>query len=169
MALLLQALKLTGEGHLAQAAQLRAQALDAAPTSAGTLNGARFEWLADADSRIGPCFELVVDGKYCWVPVANVRALHFEAPTDLRDVIWAQAAVTWSNGGQVPALMPARYPGSEASPETLHQLSRRTDWEENPGETFIGLGQRMLVTDAGEYPLLDARDIEFDPPAADKN
>lgn len=165
MALLLQALKLSGEGHYAEAAELRAQALDGAPASTGRLNGAAFEWLADADSRIGPCFELVVDGKYCWVPVANIRAIHFEAPTDLRDVVWAQGTVTWSNGGQVPVLMPVRYPGSEASTEPQHQLARRTDWEEKAGETFIGTGQRMLATDAGDHALLDVRDIEFDPPA----
>lgn len=163
MAALLQALKLGGEGHFVEAAQLRAQALDSAATSAGTLNGVRFNWLADADSRIGPCFELVVDGKYCWVPVANIRALHFEAPTDLRDVVWAQVAVTWTNGGQVPALMPVRYPGSEASEEPSHQLARLTDWEQDAGDTFVGIGQRMLATDAGEYSLLDVRDIEFDP------
>jgi type VI secretion system protein ImpE len=162
MATLLQALKLSSAGHFIEAAQLRAQALEAAPTTAGTLNGVRFDWLADADSRIGPCFELVVDGKYCWVPVANVRSLHFEAPTDLRDVIWAQVAVTWNNGGQVPALMPVRYPGSEGNSE--HQLARRTDWQQKPGDTFLGLGQRTLATDAGEYSLLDVRDIEFDRP-----
>ena len=27
------------------------------------------------------------------------------------------------------------------------------------GDVFHGLGQRMLATDTGEYPLLDVRDI----------
>jgi len=164
MALLLEALKLAGRGHYTQAAELRSQALDGAPATGGTLNGARFEWLADADSRIGPCLELVVDGKYCWTANSNVRAVHLESPTDLRDVVWAQGIVTWANGGQVPVLIPARYPGSEVSDQAEHQLSRRTDWDEKPGGTFIGFGQRMLASDGGEHPLLEVRDINFDPP-----
>jgi type VI secretion system protein ImpE len=68
--------------------------------------------------------------------------------------------VTWSNGGQVPALIPVRYPGSEGSSATdEHRLSRRTDWIAQPNDTYVGMGQRMLVTDAGEYPLLEVREL----------
>jgi type VI secretion system protein ImpE len=161
LALLLEALKVTAQGHFEEAAALRARALEEAPAVPGTLNGEPFEWLSDGDSRLGPCLELIVDGKYCWTPVSNVRSLHFEAPADLRDTVWSQCALTWSNGGQVPALIPTRYCGSERG-EPAHQLSRRTDWDEKPGGTFLGLGQRMLVTDQKEYSLLEVRDVTFE-------
>jgi type VI secretion system protein ImpE len=160
MALLFESLKALSGGDFATAASLRQQAMDAAPARGGTINGEPFEWIADADPRLGPCLEMIVDGKYYWTPIINVRALRLEAPTDLRDLIWAQAAVTWSNGGQVPALIPVRYPGSEGSSATdEHRLSRRTDWIAQPNDTYVGMGQRMLVTDAGEYPLLEVREL----------
>jgi type VI secretion system protein ImpE len=165
LASFLHALQLVAQGHYAQAAELRGQALEEAPTSSGTLNGERFEWLADADSRLGPCLEVIIDGKYMWTPVNRVRRLTMEAPTDLRDLVWAQAIITWSNAGQTPALIPTRYWGTDAQGDAQLKLARRTDWVSQPGETYLGLGQRMLATDAGEYPLLEVRQIVIDAPA----
>lgn len=162
---LLQALQLIAKGHYVQAAELREQALGAAPTSTGTLNGERFEWLADADSRLGPCLEVVVDGKYMWTPIDRVRRLTMDPPTDLRDLVWTQAIITWSNAGQTPALIPTRYWGTEVQGDDQQRLARRTDWVSHPGETYLGLGQRMLATDRGEYPLLEVREIIIDVPA----
>jgi type VI secretion system protein ImpE len=165
LASFLQALQLVAQGHYAQAAELREQALQQAPTSSGTLNGERFEWLADADSRLGPCLEIILDGKYMWTPISRVRRIAMEPPTDLRDLIWAQAIITWSNAGQTPALIPTRYWGTEAQGDDQQRLARKTDWLSHPGETYHGLGQRMLATDAGEYPLLEVREIVIDAPA----
>ena len=163
VALLLESLKHIDAGRFEAAANLRAQALEAAPARAGSINGERFEWIADADSRLGPCLELVVEGKYGWTPFANLRSVRFEAPTDLRDLIWAQATITWANGGQVPALLPVRYPELQAANDA-QRLARRTDWIQHPHDTFLGMGQRMLTTDAGEYSFLEVRELLIDPP-----
>ncbi|HEY5809697.1 MAG TPA: type VI secretion system accessory protein TagJ [Povalibacter sp.] len=157
---LLEALRLGAEGHYERAAELRTQALELAPTTSGTINGEKFEWIADADSRLGPCLELIVDGKYLWVPFDRIKSLRMDAPTDLQDAVWMQTIVTWTNQGQVPALIPTRYAGSETGDDTL-RLSRRTDWVAHPADTYFGLGQRMLTTDAGEYPLLEVREVTF--------
>jgi type VI secretion system protein ImpE len=162
LALLLEALRLSAQGHFEKAADLRGQALRDAPTRSGTLNGERFEWLADADSRIGPCLEIIIDGKYLWSPFDRIKSLRMEPPADLQDVVWAQVIVTWANEGQSPALIPARYAGTESSAEDALKLSRRTEWVSQPAETWFGLGQRMLATESGEYPLLETREIVFD-------
>src|ERR1700722_13668321 len=47
MAEMVQALGLQAQGHASEAAALRSRALESAPTSAGTLDGQAFEWLAD--------------------------------------------------------------------------------------------------------------------------
>ncbi len=159
---LLQGLQLLAGGHYEKAAELREQSLQQAPTSAGTINGERFEWLADADSRLGPCLEMIVDGKYLWTPFQRISRISIQPPTDLRDLVWTQAIVTWSNAGQTPALIPTRYFGSDAQADDQLKLSRKTDWAAHPGETYLGLGQRMLATDAGEYPLLEVREIVID-------
>lgn len=158
-ALLLESLKLSCTDRYEQANELREQALGDAPATSGTINGEAFEWIADADARFGPCLELIVDGKYVWAPFEKIRSLKMEAPSDLRDVIWMQAIVTWSNGGQTPALIPTRYPGSESADKDALKLSRLTEWREPAAGTYIGVGQRMLATDTGEYPLLEVREI----------
>jgi type VI secretion system protein ImpE len=162
LALLLQALKLTADGRHEQAASLREQAFDQATAVSGSIDGTPFEWIADADPRLGPCLEIVVNGGYSWVPFSRLRELKFEAPTDLRDKIWVPVEVTWANGGKAIGFVPGRYPGTERCGDHELMLGRRTDWVEIAEGFQTGLGQRMLATDAGDYPLLDVRLISFD-------
>ena len=159
--LLVDALQKTSAGHIAAAEELRAQAFDDAPAKAGIADGKRFEWLADADTRIGPVCEAIVDGKYYWVPFEQIVALHVDAPTDLRDVVWATAQLELGNGARQIALIPARYPGSHAADDDAVKLARLTTWQQRGPETFVGLGQRMWATDEGEFSLFDTREIRF--------
>ena len=161
-ALLLQSLQWLREGRLDQALALRDQAFEQAEPVRGSIDGAPFEWIADADPRFGPCLELILKGGYAWVPFSRIKTLSFEAPTDLRDKIWAPVQITWSNGGEAVGFVPCRYVGSEQSQDSELVLARRTDWTDLGEECFVGSGQRMLATDAGEYPLLDVRELVFE-------
>ena len=44
--------------------------------------------------------------------------------------------------------------------DTQLALARRTEWQEQD-EWFLGRGQRMLATDADEYPLMDVRRVNI--------
>jgi type VI secretion system protein ImpE len=127
--------------------------------------GAPFAWIADADSRLGPVLEAMVNGRYYWIPFQRLARIAFEPPTDLRDGVWLPAQLAFANGGEVVAMVPTRYPGSEASADGAILMGRRTEWRDAGGERFTGLGQRVLVTDQGEHGLLDVRLVELDPPA----
>lgn len=162
LALLLQALKLQADNQHAQARPLRDQAFEQAEAAGGDIDGTRFEWIADADPRFGPCLEMIVNGGYAWVPFTRLKKLVFEPPTDLRDKVWAPVQITWSNGGEAVGFVPCRYPGTEQVHDNELMLARRTDWVDVGGDCSVGQGQRMLATDAGEYPLLDIRRIVFD-------
>jgi type VI secretion system protein ImpE len=162
LALLLQSLKLMGEEHHQQALSLREQAFEQADAVSGTIDGTPFEWIADADPRFGPCLEVIVNGGYSWVPFSRIKELKFEAPTDLRDKVWTPVQITWSNGGEAIGFVPCRYPGSESAQDSELVLARKTDWVDLGNDCYVGYGQRMLATDAGEYPLLDVRIISFD-------
>lgn len=159
VALLLEALKLTAQGKHKEAGTLRARAFEEAPTTAGKSEGNPFEWIADSDPRLGPMLEAVINGKYYWVPFQRLREIRVEKPTDLRDLVWAPAYLTLANGGDTVALIPTRYPGSEASDDNAIRLARKTDWVEADPDTFLGLGQRLLTTDQGELPLLEVRSL----------
>jgi type VI secretion system protein ImpE len=161
MGWLIQANTLMGQGDFDSSAKLRRQAFEAAPASAGTINGEAFDWVADADSRLGPMIEAIMDGKYYWVPLCHIKKIETEKPTDLRDLVWLPAQLTWTNEGMACVHIPTRYPGTEDSPDDALRLARRTDWQEKPGEAFLGLGQRVLATNANDYPLLDCRCLEL--------
>ena len=151
--------------EFAAAGELRDQAFDAAPATAGTLDGKPFEWIADADSRLGPILEVILEGRYCWVPFCRIKRIHVERPADLRDLVWAPAQFVWTNGGEASGHIPGRYPGTEKSTDGPLRLGRRTDWSEFDGGICLGLGQRVLVTEAGDHPLLECGTIDLTPAA----
>lgn len=156
---MIQANQLSATAQHAAAQALRTQALEAAPATAGMIDGQPFEWIADADGRLGPMLELILNGRYYWVPFNCIRAIHTEAPADLRDVVWLPAQLQWTNGGEAFALIPARYPGSEVSNDDAIRLGRKTEWVAPEQGVEFGLGQRLLATDAADYPLLATRAI----------
>ena len=162
VALILQALALDADGNHAQASELRSQGFENAPTTSGELDGQRFEWIADADSRLGPILEAVVNGNYYWIPFSRIKEIRTEPPEDLRDLVWTPAYFTWANGGETVGLIPTRYPGSEASDDPQIRMARKTDWAAAGEDSFVGYGQRLLATDVDEYPLLNVRHITLD-------
>ena len=161
LALLVEALKLNSQQQDAEAQTLRDQAFELAPTTSGTINGEAFEWLADADVRLGPLIEAIVNGRYYWVPFAQIQHIKIEQPADLRDAVWMPAHFTWANGGEAFGLIPTRYPDSEKSEDNAIRLARKTEWQALHEDTFIGLGQRLFSTDSNEYALMDVREIRL--------
>jgi type VI secretion system protein ImpE len=156
---LLQALSALAQGNSQQSAQLRAQALEAAQATAGSVNGTEFDWIADGDSRLGPVLEVFLNGAYYWAPFARIRRIVIEPPTDARDLVWVPAQFTWSNEGEALGFIPARYPGSEHSEDDRVRMARRTQWQDIGEGAFAGLGQRVLATSGPELGLLEVREL----------
>ncbi|MEP5729435.1 MAG: type VI secretion system accessory protein TagJ [Sulfitobacter sp.] len=159
LALLIEAQKLLAQGKTMQAAELRAQAFEAAPMTSGTVNGTPFEWIADADMRLGPVLEVIVNGRYFWLPFNQISKLDIEAPADLRDAVWTAAALTLRNGGEVVALIPTRYAETPAKGADAEKLARATDWQDVGDDTYLGVGQRLFATDQDDVALLDVREL----------
>ncbi|VFR51839.1 Protein of avirulence locus ImpE [plant metagenome] len=152
-----------------------ARARDTADATPGTLvlaaTGAAdvaapqsFTWIGDGDSRLAPVCEVIAGGRYGWLPFSAIRELRLSAPQGLCDLIWAQARVTLADGREQACLIPARYPApaGEAGYGALDEaalMSRRTTWRDLGDGVFLGDGQKMWMTDAGEYALLDVREV----------
>jgi type VI secretion system protein ImpE len=162
LALLIQAQKTLAGGDPAAAAELRARAFDAAPACSGEIDGQRFDWIADADMRLGPVLEVVINGRYFWLPFSAIDTLKIEEPVDLRDAVWTAATLKLVNGGEVVALIPTRYPGSETADDDASRLARATSWNDVGANTFVGTGQRLLATDQGDISLMDIRSLKMD-------
>lgn len=159
LALLIEAQKLLAQGNPGEAAMLRAQAFEEAPTTSGTVNGTAFEWIADADMRMGPVLEVIVNGRYFWLPFSQINKVVIEPPADLRDAVWTAATLTLRNEGEVVALIPTRYADTPAKGDDAAKLARATDWQDAGGETFVGIGQRLFATDVDDVALLDVREL----------
>lgn len=162
LALLIESLLQAGQGNAEMSRDLAARAFDAAPAVSGKVDEQPFEWIMDADSRLGPVLEACVNGRYYWVPFSRLSRIVFEAPEDLRDCVWMPAQLMFTNGGETVALVPTRYPGSQDSADGLINLARRTEWAELGADRWAGLGQRVLATDAGEHDLMAVRTITLD-------
>ena len=161
LAKLIEAQRMLAQGHEAQAADLRNEAYDAAPTSAGEVDGTRFDWIADADMRLGPVLEVILNGRYFWLPFAQIQKLEIDEPSDLRDLVWMAGTVTLANEGALPVLIPTRYAGSESAEAPL-RMARSTEWKDAGQGAYLGLGQRLLTIGEQDFPLMDIRLLQLD-------
>lgn len=161
LGLLIKAQQKLASGAIAEAATIRNTALQEAPETTGSIDDQPFAWICDADSRLGPVIEAVINGQYYWIPFSHFSEIRIDAPVDLRDVVWAPAHFTFANEGKTVALIPVRYTGSENEYDAF-RLSHKTVWSELDEFTYTGIGQRMLATDNAEYALLDVRKIVID-------
>jgi type VI secretion system protein ImpE len=144
--LLLEANRALAGGADEAAAKLRDEAFEQADTVAGTMDGTPFEWIADADPRLGPVLEAMLDGAYYWVPLQHVSAIHIDPPVDLRDQVWLPVDFTWINGGKAVGFIPTRYPGSATAADKRLALGRLTEWVPRGEHWDLGIGQRMFTT-----------------------
>jgi type VI secretion system protein ImpE len=141
--------------------------LDAAPPGdvSGTLNGKPFSSIEDGDPRLGARLEVFAAGQYTWIPWRHVASLKMEAPKRLRDLIWISAVLRTSEEfrgeelGEI--LLPALTPLAFENAEDEIRLGRATDWIETADGDYIPVGQKMLVLDGEQVPLLSIRELEI--------
>jgi type VI secretion system protein ImpE len=139
----------------------------AGPVS-GTWNGESFSDLRDADQRIGANLEVFIAGSYTWIPFHYMRRLEIEKPENLRDLIWARARVETSPAFRLQdlgeVLIPVLAPLSSQHPDESVQLGRTTTWQDAAPEDTVDelpFGQRMLLVDGEEIPILEFRSIQW--------
>lgn len=148
-------------GRLDEAQSAREAAFDAAPDTPGTLDGTAFDWITDADGRFGPAFEAIIAGRYGLVPFDAVASLKSEGPKDLRDTVWYPVQIAFRTGQSVAAMLPTRYPGSEASADVNERLGRATGWHDTEaGQEGSGQHLWALSTDE-DRDLLSVRLLRF--------
>ena len=139
-------------------------------TVSGTLNGAPFTALEDADPRIGARLEVFAGGQYLWLPLAHVASLRMEPPGRLRDLLWTPAKLLTGPGfrgvelGEV--LLPVLTPLAATHPDPLVRLGRVTVWDELPDGRALPAGQKLLLVDGEEVPLLEVRELLITPQTA---
>jgi type VI secretion system protein ImpE len=159
---LAQAIHHFARGETEQGEEARERAFSAAPDTPGTLDDTRFEWIADADSRFGPSIEAIISGKYGIVPFDVIERIESAGAKDLRDTVWYPVQMAFRSGQSVAAMLPARYPGSEACSDVNERLGRSTNWTSQAwGQS--GSGQRLwMLSNDEEHELLSLRTLVFE-------
>jgi type VI secretion system protein ImpE len=133
----------------------------------GTLNGKPFQSLADADPRIGARLEVFAAGQYTWIPFGHLATVRMGRPQRLRDLLWAPAVVRAGPAfkgmelGEV--LLPALAPGTAEADEDAVRLGRVTEWVRWEDGTEAPVGQKLLLADGEEFPLLELRELDIAP------
>jgi type VI secretion system protein ImpE len=155
------ALQCLGEGRTEAAVPLLAQVWNSGEPCPGAINGVAFEWVRDGDARIGPCLEVIIQGKYYWVPWEAVMKLETRPPTEVRDRLWQPAMIQLTEEGSIEAFLPVRYPGPRSDDE---RMARRTEWVPLGEELYLGYGQKCLVTDGDPVGYLDVRELVMHAP-----
>ncbi|HTE46793.1 MAG TPA: type VI secretion system accessory protein TagJ [Gemmatimonadaceae bacterium] len=131
----------------------------------GTINGQAFTSITDADPRIGARLELFAGGQYMWLPFEHVAVVRVESPKKLRDLLWAPAIVrpnesfTGLELGEV--LLPAIAPQTWREADPAVRLGRATEWRELEDGDQVPVGQKMLLVDDVEFPILELRELEI--------
>jgi len=164
-----QALASYNLGNLPRAKKEIEAGADQAPAIAGTINGESFLWLADADVRFGPLLEIIINGRYYWLPFSRIRQLLIEDFEDLRDLVWCPCHLTLENQAEMIAFIPTRYPALPTG-ESLENtgdhhalcLASTTLWQTPQENFYIGQGLRSFITDKSEYPLSDINTVTLD-------
>lgn len=161
---LAEALGALARGDREAGERLRDEAFDAAGDTPGAIQDPTsgqdrtFGWIADLDSRLGPCFEAIVSGRWGLIPFEAVTRIKTEGPKDLRDLVWLPVELFLRSGQSAAALLPARYPGSESGSSAV-KLGRTTEWVSDGGGEHP-LGQRLWTTDTGlEFGILDFNEL----------
>ena len=139
------------------------------PVPSGTLNGERFTTLVDGDPRIGARLEVFAAGQYMWLPLEHIASVTMPPPQRARDLLWAPGAVRTGPGfkgvelGEV--LIPALAPLTFRHPDDAVRLGRVTEWQELEDGSEAPVGQKLLLVDDAEFPILELRELTIDPPS----
>ena len=129
----------------------------------GTVNGQPFTTITDADPRIGPRLELFSAGQYMWLPFEHLDSVRTEAPKRLRDLLWSPAIVRPAESFQGlemgEALLPVIAPLTWRHADPAVRLGRVTEWRDLEGGGQAPIGQKMLLVDDEEFPILEVREL----------
>jgi len=131
----------------------------------GSCNGNPFATIEDSDPRIGARLEVFAAGQYIWIPFAHLASINMQPPKRLRDLLWVPAMVRTGPDfkgmelGEV--LVPAMAPFSYRHADDAVRLGRATVWEEQEDGSAIPFGQKTLLIDGEEFPILELRSLEI--------
>ena len=132
----------------------------------GKLNGRAFCHMADDDPRIGERLEVLAADTYVWLGFEHIASVNIQPPKRLRDLLWAPASVRTVGATSEHHLgnvfIPVLSPGTWRHADDAVRLGRLTVWEQATDGSEAPFGQKMLVIDNEQVPILELRSLELE-------
>jgi len=152
-------------GAESEAMELLDRVEEERPKLAGSCDGRPFQDLRDLDD-LTPCVleVLTSDGRYFWVPIADVVSIEFRAPSTPRDLLWRNVVLTVRNGPEGEVFLPVLYAGTETEADDGLRLGRATEWKGGDGTPVRGVGQRTFLVGDDAAPILGIQALTLDQP-----
>jgi type VI secretion system protein ImpE len=100
-----------------------------------------------------------------WIPLEHIASVEIPPPRRLRDLIWTPALLRTGPSfkgtelGEV--LIPVLTPSAWRNPDDAVRLGRVTQWRELEDGATIPEGQKMLLVDGEDMPILEVRRLEI--------
>lgn len=153
------------QGELEEAARLLDQAEQQRPRISGTCDAEPFDDLRDLDDLTAPLLEVLTsNGKYYWIPMAQVESVELHPPQRPRDLLWRRARVVVAGGPDGEVFLPTLYPGTVAHADDQLRLGRGTDWSGGEGTPVCGTGLRMFLVGEEGRSILEIAHLALDHP-----
>ena len=111
--------------------------------------------------------EVFAAGQYTWIPLEQIASVRMGPPAKLRDLLWAPAILRTGADfkgvelGEV--LLPALAPLTWQDPNDAVRLGRVTEWRDLGDGTEAPIGQKLLLVDGEEFPMLELRELDIVP------
>ena len=163
----LRASVLIRDGDLSGAHQLLIAAAPQRPRLSGTCNGTGFADFRDVTDLLAPVFEILTPtGKYAWIPMESVVEMSLHPVVSPVDVLWRRTHLVVRDGPEGDVYLPQLYFGSHAAEDQDLQVGRAADWCETEHEPLGGIGQKVMVVNGSDTPLITINELRFDPATA---
>jgi type VI secretion system protein ImpE len=158
----LKAVEYYAAGDSASAAKLLETAIQERGRLRGAINGTPIEELTDTNDLLGPFLEVIMDGKYAWIPWESLQLLSIPEPKYLRDTVWTPATLALHSGAHGQVLVFSLYVDSYLQADDL-KLGRRTVWPDDHTEFTLAYGQKVIASGQNDWPILQVRTLEVEP------
>ena len=160
----LKLLTLNRAGEFEQVASLLEGLLRYCGRLSGQCDAEAFTGFRDLDDSMVACLEVLTStGKYYWVPWHRIETLEFQPVVRPRDLLWREAKIVVREGPDAVVYVPVSYPATRLESDGQEAVLARATWWREPEDGLVtGVGQRILLINGKEQPILDVKSLRFD-------
>lgn len=132
----------------------------ATPEVRGFVDGREFIGLRDGDERFASVWEVFIDGRYCWVPFEQSKAVVIPPAAGVVEMAYRPAELRLTDGRTLDVVLPMVYPLSAESGDEF-ALGEAVDWTTEDLGPVCAFGAKLYFVGEEELPISQVRMFEF--------